>query len=323
MLKCKICGKECLDKGFGSHLSHQHKTNAKDYYDKYIKSEDEGKCVDCGADTSFGTIKTGYAKHCKYCAKLLGLEAARVKYGGAPAKNPEVMAKMKATCMERYGAENVYASEYGKAKIKETCQKRYGTDYVSQSQEFKDKIDYKMLGLKATASMLNNAREYAKSQNKILQYDLFKKYGVGWFKYYQPTTTKYNRFILVDCSWEPKAKEYFEFKQNNKSRSFCEHEIIEFIKTIYSGPIITNTRTVIKPYELDIYLPDLKIAIEENDSFWHSDLNPFSRYDDYETYHKNKQELCDSKNIDLIVIDRKDWLSNKAQENLKNKIKRD
>ena len=35
---------------------------------------------------------------------------------------------------------------------------------------------------------------------------------------------------------------------------------------------ITNDRSVIPPKELDIYIPSLKIAIECNGCYWHSDM---------------------------------------------------
>ena len=54
---CKICGKPCSDKlnHFGYHLSITHKIKYKEYYDKYIKSENEGICPICGNTTWFST----------------------------------------------------------------------------------------------------------------------------------------------------------------------------------------------------------------------------------------------------------------------------
>lgn len=56
-----------------------------------------------------------------------------------------------------------------------------------------------------------------------------------------------------------------------KSFSKQEKEVLTFIKSIYDGEIIENTRSVIPPYELDIYLPDEKIAIEYNGLVWHTE----------------------------------------------------
>jgi hypothetical protein len=64
--------------------------------------------------------------------------------------------------------------------------------------------------------------------------------------------------------------------------SFLEKELVDFIKSIYNGEIITNNRKILKGKELDIVLPELNLAIEFNGIYWHSlkDKN----------YHLNKTE---------------------------------
>ena len=49
-----------------------------------------------------------------------------------------------------------------------------------------------------------------------------------------------------------------------------EQEVSRFISSIYSGEVINNTRSVIPPLEVDIYLPEKKLAIEYNGLYWHS-----------------------------------------------------
>ena len=46
--------------------------------------------------------------------------------------------------------------------------------------------------------------------------------------------------------------------------------MLDVIKSLYSGEIVENCRNIIKPYELDIYIPKKKIAIEYNGIYWHS-----------------------------------------------------
>jgi hypothetical protein len=40
-----------------------------------------------------------------------------------------------------------------------------------------------------------------------------------------------------------------------------EKELLDFIKSIYTNEIIENDRDLLKTYELDIVLPELKLAI--------------------------------------------------------------
>jgi len=58
----------------------------------------------------------------------------------------------------------------------------------------------------------------------------------------------------------------------NKNVSYSEKELANFIKDNYNGKILENTKDVISPYELDIYLSDLKLAIEFNGLYYHSNL---------------------------------------------------
>lgn len=62
--------------------------------------------------------------------------------------------------------------------------------------------------------------------------------------------------------------------------SVGEKEVLEIFK---GQKVIRHDRTVLKGKELDIYLPDLKLAIEYNGSFWHSS----DRKD--RKYHQEKQ----------------------------------
>lgn len=64
---CEICKKEySKPKSFSSHLR-KHKISLKDYYDKWLKTEDDGICKNekCNKETKFsGRLKTGYYKYC-------------------------------------------------------------------------------------------------------------------------------------------------------------------------------------------------------------------------------------------------------------------
>ena len=90
-------------------------------------------------------------------------------------------------------------------------------------------------------------------------------------------------------------------------KSSIEGELTDFIKSIYGGVVIINTRTVIGPKELDIYLPELNIAFEYCGLYWHSELYGMPR-----AYHLNKLNACTYKGIRLIQIFENEWLSKKS-----------
>lgn len=89
----------------------------------------------------------------------------------------------------------------------------------------------------------------------------------------------------------------------NDCGSIKEKEIKDFISSIYNGTIILNDRSLLNNLELDIYLPDLKIAIEFNGLYWHSDL-----FKD-KNYHIDKTTKCRDKGVQLIHIFENEWTS--------------
>ena len=64
---------------------------------------------------------------------------------------------------------------------------------------------------------------------------------------------------------------------------------------------ILNTRRVIPPVELDVYIPEKKIAIEYNGLYWHSEKFKTK------TYHYDKWLACKNQGVQLIQIWEDDW----------------
>lgn len=67
-----------------------------------------------------------------------------------------------------------------------------------------------------------------------------------------------------------------------------ENELYEFIVENYSKDVIKNCKNIISS-ELDIYLPDDKIAFEFNGLYWHSDIYKGKNF------HLSKTEECQKK----------------------------
>jgi len=157
-MKCKICGKDFKENGFGPHLLFKHDLSKYDYYDTYYKSNrQEGKCLTCGNKTKLLSIKNGYQKYCcRQCAYDSPIRSNTIKN----------------TCLKRYGVSNVFKSEEIKNKSKVTCLKRYGTEFANQSRLIKDKIvrtNLKRYGVK-------NPQQNKKVKNKTKRTNL-KIYG--------------------------------------------------------------------------------------------------------------------------------------------------
>ena len=98
---------------------------------------------------------------------------------------------------------------------------------------------------------------------------------------------------------------------NNNSKS--EQDIANFLKN-NGFKVITKIRRIIKPYELDIYVPKMKIAIEYNGLRWHSEI-----FEKNKNYHLMKTVLSEKHGIQLIHIFEDEWLG--KQEIVKSRLK--
>jgi hypothetical protein len=86
-----------------------------------------------------------------------------------------------------------------------------------------------------------------------------------------------------------------------------EIELQKFI--IASGySIEVNKRDIIAPYELDIFIPALNVAIEFNGLFWHYSDKHFRK-----GYHGMKSNLCREKGIGLFHVREELWIKDKER----------
>lgn len=86
---------------------------------------------------------------------------------------------------------------------------------------------------------------------------------------------------------------------------FCrgERELGNWIQNDLGFRIIRHERNIIKPYEIDIYIPSKNMAIDYNLTNWKQDSNKTNE----------KYKLCDSKGIILISIQDNQWKETKDE----------
>lgn len=83
-------------------------------------------------------------------------------------------------------------------------------------------------------------------------------------------------------------------KCSYSNRSKAEIEIAEYVESL-GFKIKCNDRTIIAPYELDIVIPSLRLAIEYNGLYWHSGDQPGELFN-------LKKRMCDAAGYQLLVI---------------------
>lgn len=82
-----------------------------------------------------------------------------------------------------------------------------------------------------------------------------------------------------------------------------EKEIQEFVASIYSSATFDNRSVLPNGFELDVYCPNKKVAVEYNGDIWHSEA--FKK--DAKTYHLDKTLECENLGIRLIHIFSDEW----------------
>ena len=98
------------------------------------------------------------------------------------------------------------------------------------------------------------------------------------------------------------ANESNSYDRKIVKTSKWQKELSDYIASIYDGEILLNKRGVIGSNELDIYLPEIKLAIECNGVFYHQ-YQPQQQTESAKkgiNYHLNKTKQCESLGITLL-----------------------
>lgn len=93
-----------------------------------------------------------------------------------------------------------------------------------------------------------------------------------------------------------------------KQTSGGERELLAFVDSL-GLQTKTNDRTIIKPLELDIVVPDSKIAIEFDGIYWHSEKAAKGAFDPKK--HLKKTQACSDAGYKLIHVFENEWKLNR------------
>jgi hypothetical protein len=202
---CEVCRKTYFSKNNGlcHHISKCH--DKKEYYDKWLKDENEGLCKICGASTVFSGFRSdrGYEKCCckKHLAEYLyqiSVESNLEKYGVENRYQREDIKekskqtkkerygneyylnrdKAKQTCLEHFGVENPLKSPKIILKIKQTVKEKYGVENVFQSEKIKEKCKQTSLKHFGVEYPSQNSEIHLKQQKSGFKLKQFKNTNI-------------------------------------------------------------------------------------------------------------------------------------------------
>ena len=219
-------------------------------------------------------------------------EEIRTKLSAAM-RTDEYLENRKRTCIRKYGYDSPMKHSDVKRKRADTCLERYGCEGHTNSKEFYAKRLVDGSKVDDFMSFRNDPISYIESHYdesptiKELENDL----GCT-------NTPIYDILIKHDCRHLVRH-----------TNSQIEDEVYKFlINYIDESRIIRRDRTVIKPREIDLYVPDLHFGIECNPAATHnSTRNIFEDKPVPNSYHQMKSKLCESKGIQLFHLFGYEW----------------
>lgn len=228
------------------------------------------------------------------------------RYGDPHFTNREKAAR---TNMERFGVDNPFKLRSTQKKCRETMKEKYGAEHAMQVKDIHDSVSGKI-----ARRMVHNSYENFLMTNPY-SYPAFTE------EFYLEHRDKTEEFEFV-CR---KCGKHFRSRVHNGSVRRCpkcyssvttsgmEQELFDYLVSIYSRKILRKDRTLMKGKEIDIVIPEKRIAIEFDGAYWHSELNGIGK-----GYHLEKTEACESAGYQLIHVFEDEW--EKRQEIVKSRI---
>lgn len=197
--------------------------------------------------------------------------------------------------------------------------------------------DYEKYGVSRSefySKIANDLREKTKLRYNIKSYNrIIKILPKNYLKLINHTNYEVFNCKCLICSKNIILSRYRIFYNTRNNLPLCyecnpknprlEDELFEYIKEIYKDETIIHDRNILKPKELDLYLPKLKIAFEFDGTYWHADPRFFNENDIIEITKRtakeiwdadlNKIKLAENVGIKLYRIKEYDWLNNNEQ----------
>ena len=272
-------------------------------------------CITCYNPLTSRNFKSNfkggiYTTHCSVsCAKRdiviieQQKETIKRKYGSYQyLASADARYKIEKTNIKKYGTKT--PSPWGSDSWKNNMINKYGVEssqHIPKSYDIniKSHIVNNIISGKTEASIIScQAQRNTECQNVELAFDLDR----------DNLENIQLRWKHITC-----GKEYISRINNGKivvcphckdGASVLELSLRSIIMGLTNDEIVFNDRTILEGNkELDIYIPNKKIAIEFNGIYWHSILRNPDRF-----YHLSKTEECISKGIKLIHLWEHDFL---------------
>jgi hypothetical protein len=255
-----------------------------------------------GNTKKFNSFNEGYrfcgpASRCECALKSVKIRVSRAKQNYTEQQRQQISQQRQQTTLERYGVVN-----NGQTKNARLRHQEYYHNKTRKPKPTK------------TSSYQRLNKKYQSMADVVFVTPEDQYKGVSHHQYYQFRCLICNNNFddYIDNGHLPKCLSCHPYVPNYTSKQ--ETEVLDYIKTIANSPVLQSNKSIINPYELDIVIPDLKIAIEYCGLYWHSEAHKTDK-----NYHLNKMNLCNQKGYRLITIFEDEWV--KTPDIVKSRLK--
>jgi hypothetical protein len=210
-------------------------------------------------------------------------------------QNEKVREKWRNSIKDKWGVDHYFKTDEFKLQAQLTSLEKWGVKHFVQSSEYKDKLN--------EIGFADKIRE----NNYYRHIEKYKSYG---FKFIS-ITDRFLRLYSYDCDHEFDIHYDVFMNRISSDHKVCticnntcsgqsnkEKDLIKWVDSLNIDYMERHRKLGV---ELDVYLPNYKLAIEFNGLYWHSDIHKDKKY------HLNKSVICQKNDITLLHIWEDDW----------------
>lgn len=216
-------------------------------------------------DKMVTTLQNNYGTSTIYSAGKAKRDATMMnKYGVLyPFESQQILSKTRKTLKSRIGVEYPFMDRSIRRRAVETIISRYGVSTVMQLPEVRAAIKqtlYKTYGVENASQINLNKESFAKFNDDADFTRVYRELD---------STKAISVYYGVSISSVQKRAARLGLPKKRSLISVPEQQVADYMRYI-GAEIVQSERTVIRPKEIDIYLPDRNIGIEFDGIYMHS-----------------------------------------------------
>jgi len=256
---CEMCKTQTdlkIDSFSRYHLKKYHDIGMKEYYDMFIRKENEGICPECGKKTKFESYYKGYRQFCSAkCAKSSNLTREKISKSFENRDVKKEADKRSKTLKDTYGVSHISKLDSIKKQKKNTCLESFGVESNLLTKECHRK---RWDSLNKNKELINEKRREWWTQDNIDNVNntrlktCLQKYGVENVGQIELVKEKIRKRNEESGRWLTED-EYSEFtKYSYKVRNISRRKYEKLYETWNGHDYYTNEKLILN----DEYLKD-------------------------------------------------------------------